>query len=703
MAMRMTGLISGMDTESIIKDLVAVKRTKVDDAKKSQTKLQWKQDSWKSINTKLNNLQAKYLNSMRFSTAYSKKTTTVSNSSAVSVLTGEEAVNGVQSLEIEKLAKIGYLTGAKIGTDTTKYTALTKLSDISSSITGEGTLNLTVGDSITQIKVSGESTISDVLTQIKNAGLNANFDANNQRFFISSKESGKAGDFSLTVSDANGAAALSAMGLSVNLNSDATSLADYQEYAAYYVAGDRSATLANMQTAIDNTITTRKNDYLNQYKSLKSSMSAVQSKIDKINEKYEDSTLKTSAEYITDIDTKNQEISDLTTAMESMNETDKAAAQTQLETLQTELADLTQRRDDAATLEAQQSVLGNLNDQLTNVLSYVDVTESTVDDTTSYTVSATAKLTTEVEDMYYNKAAYAAQVMADYDPMDDTQTGATKITGQDAVIYLNGAKFTDNDNVFEINGLTFTALNETAAGESITVTTQNDTNGIYDMIKNFFKEYNSIINEMDKYYNADSTKYEPLTDDEKDSMSDSEVEKWEQKIKDSLLRRDSNLSIVSSAMKDILLSGVEVNGKTMYLSELGINTLGYFNAAENEKNAYHIDGDIDDSNTAGNADKLKSLISSDPDTVVSFFSSLSNTLYFKMSSLSTSVEGYRSFGNFFDDKKMKSDYKDYTSQIEDLEEKLTDYEDKWYAKFSAMETALAKMQSNSSAVTSLLG
>lgn len=53
MAMRMSGLMSGMDTESIIKELVSVKQTKVDDAKKAQTKLQWKQDAWKELNTKL--------------------------------------------------------------------------------------------------------------------------------------------------------------------------------------------------------------------------------------------------------------------------------------------------------------------------------------------------------------------------------------------------------------------------------------------------------------------------------------------------------------------------------------------------------------------------------------------------------------------------------------------------------------------------
>ena len=279
---------------------------------------------------------------------------------------------------------------------------------------------------------------------------------------------------------------------------------------------------------------------------------------------------------------------------------------------------------------------------------------------------------------------------------------ANKIDAQNAKITLNGTEYESNTNVFSINGLTITAMKETA--ENVVVTTKDDVDGIYDMIKSFLKDYNSIINEMDKLYNADSAKgYEPLTDDEKDAMSDSEVEKYEQKIKDALLRRDSNLSTVSSALKEIMAGSVEVNGKNMYLSDFGIETLSYFTAAENEKNAYHINGDADDSSTSGNADKLKSMISSDPDTVVSFFSGLFKNLYTKMSDLSKSVEGYRSYGNFYDDKKMKSDYDDYKTKISELEKKLNDYEDKWYSKFSKMETALAKLQSNSSAVTGLLG
>lgn len=497
MAMRVTGMYSGLDTESIISELVAAKQTKVDDTKKEQTKLEWKQDIWKELSSKIKGLQTKYLSNMRFSDAYAKKTTKVSNSSVASVITGDNAVNSVQELQVNSLAKTAYLTGAEVKKeDGEKVNALTKISDLqgASGFSG-GKITFTRNGKTEELTFDPEATISDVLTQLKNQGINASFDEATQRLFVSSKESGKANDFTL----GGDSDLLGALGLS-------------------------------------------------------------------------------------------------------------------------------------------------------------------------------------------------------------GQAGASKIDGQDASITLNNATFTSSNNVFEINGLTITAMQTTAPGESVTVTTENDTEGIYSMIKEFLKEYNSIINEMDKLYNADSAKdYEPLTDDEKYAMSEKEIEDWETKIKDSLLRRDSNLSSVSSTLKQVMLGGVEVGGKTMYLSDFGISTLGYFEAEENERNAYHIDGDADDASVSGNADKLSAMIATDPDSVVSFFTGLSRNLYTKMDEMSKSVDGYRSYGKFYDDKKMESDYDDYTSKIKELEEKLTAYEDRLYSQFGAMETALAKMQSNSSAVTSLLG
>lgn len=99
-------------------------------------------------------------------------------------------------------------------------------------------------------------------------------------------------------------------------------------------------------------------------------------------------------------------------------------------------------------------------------------------------------------------------------------------------------EFTSSTNNFNINGLTIKALATTAAGETLSINTDTDTQGLYDKIKDFLTQYNEIINEITSLYNADSAKgYDPLTDDEKSSMSDSEIEKWETKIKDAILRK----------------------------------------------------------------------------------------------------------------------------------------------------------------------
>lgn len=285
-----------------------------------------------------------------------------------------------------------------------------------------------------------------------------------------------------------------------------------------------------------------------------------------------------------------------------------------------------------------------------------------------------------------------------------TDSMATKVKGDDVVIYLNGAKFTNSNNTFSINGLTITALGKTEGDEEITLTTENDTSGIYDSIKSFLKTYNTIINKLDKAYNAEAAKgYNPLTDEEKDAMSEKEIEKYEQKIKDSLLRSDGTVNSIVSSITKSMSQAYEVNGKSMYLSSFGIGTLSYFTAPDNEKHALHIDGDSDDESTSGNADKLLNMIKNDPDSVVSFFTQMSNDLYLGMNKLSSSVQGQRTFGNFYEDKKMKADYDTYKTKISDMEEKVNAYEDRLYKQYAAMEKALAKLQSKTNAISGLVG
>lgn len=279
--------------------------------------------------------------------------------------------------------------------------------------------------------------------------------------------------------------------------------------------------------------------------------------------------------------------------------------------------------------------------------------------------------------------------------------GAVRIKATDAELILNGAKFTSSTNAFTINGSTYNVSAVTT--DDITVTTERDTSGIYDSIKSLFTEYNDVMKAMSSAYNADAAKgYEPLTDEEREALTEKQADDWEKKVKDGLLSKDKTLSEVMLAMREAMNSGIEVNGKTYYLSDFGINTQKYFEAEENERYSFHIDGDKDDSVSSGKTDKLQSMIASDPDLVTSFFSQLSAKLYDNMYSKMGSTD-YSSIYKVYNDKQMKSEYNDYTSKIATLEQKLTALEDKYYKKFSAMETALAKLNSNQSAIAGLLG
>ncbi len=282
----------------------------------------------------------------------------------------------------------------------------------------------------------------------------------------------------------------------------------------------------------------------------------------------------------------------------------------------------------------------------------------------------------------------------------DKQAGSKKIPGESASITLNGVTYTSESNTFTINDLTITVNRET--DDDVTLSTSQDTDGIYKMIKDMIKEYNDLVIEMDKNYNADSAKnYKMLTEEEKEAMSEDEVKEWEDKIKSALLRRDSTLGNVYSSLKNLMLAGVEMaDGSTKYLSDFGISTLSYFSAPDNEKAAYHIDGDADDSNTSTNEDKLRKAIASNPDEVIEFFSTLSKNLYTKVGDLMARSE-YSSAFTVYDDKKMKSDYADYTAKIAAQQEKVTAMEDYYYKKFTAMEKALTTMQSKENALSGL--
>lgn len=753
MAVRLSGLASGLDTDSIVKELVSAYSTKKDNVVKAQTKLEWTQDAWKSMNSKIYSFYSTKLSEMRFSSSYSLKTSSISNSSVAKVTASAKAVNGTQTLKVKQLATSGYLTGGVISDkDGNNLTGSSKLSNVKglSELAELGSIEVKSGSKNSVIELSGDMSINQLISKFKTAGLEANFDEKNQRFFISATTSGKDADFAITAANTSAVEALKGLGIYAVTDAE---LEKYKADAAIDV-DDITAKEYEKQKQAHTDAAAQKKLLEEQEKSLTKQQASLASKEEYLQFKNqylqglkfdstevpvynEDGSQKvdeegnpvTVTEYSYAADSKSnleigQELTDTIADLEEQLEAysgndltdeqkeEKATLENQLKAardVQAAIGDDTLVAGDVKAIVDQaakeltttsESLVKTEQELVTtrNTLASEDLLNDYVDERNAEIDDQNAALETRIHDYYTNLKTTAEAVVAEN--ASGAQKMATRIVGQDSEIELNGATFVNNTNSFDINGLTIQATALTG-DEEVTITTDTDIEGIYDMVKDFFTSYNELIKSMDTSYNAASSSgYDPLTDEEKESMTDSQIEKWEQKIKDSLLRRDNTLGTLSSMMKTIMSRSYEVNGKKYSLASFGIKTAGYFASGDNEKGVYHIDGDPDDSTTKGNQDKLRAAIASDPETFVTFFSKMTTELYTKLTdkmATSTLSSAY----TVYNDKQMKTQYSNYTKEIADWEDKISDYEDRYYKQFSAMEQALAKLNSQQSQLSGL--
>ncbi len=760
MPIRLSGMASGLDTDTIVKELVSAYSTRKDNIVKQQTKLEWTQDAWKDMNTKIYSFYSKRLSQMRFSGSYSKKTSSVSNTSVAKITASSDAVNGTQTLKVKQLATSGYLTGGKIsGTDGAKVKGSSKLSDVAGLENADelGSIEVTVDGKTKKIDLSSDMTVNQFVNRLKESGVNASFDEKNQRFFISAKTSGEEGDFSLSASNAEAITSLKSLGLYAVTDAE---IAKYTKDAAIDVDAATAEALAAQKTAYT-TVDAEKTNLTKQQESLTKEQKNLASQIEYLTAKAEYLKLNyniTTEEVLDEegnpvLDDEGNPTTREVVSFASENEkADKfAAVEEEIKNLEAELeaeTDETKKATIQNKLKAAKeaaAVLGNdvltaadikksadaIDTQLTKTTEQYNTTTDKLNETvaalaTDESLQAyvdaknaeidtqNAELETKLRDYYTNLKATAQNVLDTYQT-DAAAQSAVRIVGQDSIIELNGAEFTSNTNSFDINGLTIQATSVTRkAGapedsmnsddfDAVTITTDTDIDGIYNMIKDFFKDYNELIKSMDEAYNATSAKqYEPLTDLEKEAMTDDQIEKWEQKIKDALLRKDGTLGSLSSTMKTIMTQGITVGDERLSLASFGIKTAGYFASGDNEKGVFHIDGDADDSTSSGNADKLRAAIASDPDKVVDFFSKLSANLYNKLTDKMAS-SSLSSAYTVYNDKQMKTQYNNYKSEIADWEDKITAYEDRYYRQFAAMEKALASLNSQTSQLSGLFG
>ena len=169
MAIRMTGLISNLDTEGIIKELMqaqSMKKTKIDN---KITKLEWKQEKWKELNTKIYKLYTDSLADMKTEGTYLTKKASSTNESKLKVSASSSAAEGTHSVTVGKLASAQYLTGGMIkppvGSELTEINRATKLADLGFDTSGLSVIRIQSGEETRTLTVDEDTTIADFISE----------------------------------------------------------------------------------------------------------------------------------------------------------------------------------------------------------------------------------------------------------------------------------------------------------------------------------------------------------------------------------------------------------------------------------------------------------------------------------------------------------------------------------------------------------
>jgi len=691
----MTGLISGLDTESIIKELVNAQKLKNKKVSDKLTLSEWKEEKWKELNTKLYKLYAEDLSKMRLQSSYQTKKVTSSNDALVDVTGDTNAPDGAHTLTISQLASSQYVTSGVITVGGEKAKTTTKLTDLG--IAEETLLSFTTGGVTKTLEVTAATTIADYVNTAKAAGLNATYDTTQGRLFISSKESGSENSFEITGN-----------------TSTATSYKNSILEAVGY-----SELSSEDKAKVDSALATLSSDT-----STESDIEIVT----QILSEYAQNKVKSEIEAGVDEEIRN-EVTPTAQAEEENNIRTEVMLQ-QIEMLKEEA------RQNGATEEEIANITEDslTEEQLANIK---EIQDSTIAASTVRINAAIEKKVAEAieeekaktPDNRYTaaledpdnqqaiaEADTAVQSLADtyrtesQKPLNDASgmlsglklddANSTVVAAADSIITYNGVTLTGSSNTITVNGLTMNLKGVTASGETVSLNVANDTQATYDMVKNFINSYNEILKEMNTlYYAASSKGYDPLSDDEREAMTDDQIEKWETKIKDSILRRDSTLGSVIQSMKTAMMSSVTIDGKSYSLSTFGIQTSTDYS----EKGLLHIYGDTDDSTYSDMTDKLMKALTEDPETTIAALSGIAKNLYDTMNDKMSSIPNVRSKFTFYNDKLMDKEQTVYSKKISELEDKLTEMENRYYKQFSAMETALAKLQSQSNALAGLLG
>ena len=264
-------------------------------------------------------------------------------------------------------------------------------------------------------------------------------------------------------------------------------------------------------------------------------------------------------------------------------------------------------------------------------------------------------------------------------------------------------KLDDKGNPIYTNELDRTA-------EKITFTSSSDADKIVDTIKEFVNDYNEMVTQIKNAYGtmplqkSNGAYYEPLTDDDKNGMSDSAIEDWEEKAKTGILFGDRDLSSLYSRLTsaismygqdgaDLKAAGITVNYSN------GLSTLSF-----NEKTLRDtLDSDPDRvkdifTKSKDNGAATDGLVAAIKDPLEVFggtTSAVKGTLVEKAGSPLAPTSIYQNY--------IQKQLDNLDTQIEKWQDKMSDQVDYYTTQFSKLEQLIAQMNSQSSSLAQMMG
>ncbi|MDU5720688.1 MAG: flagellar filament capping protein FliD [Clostridium butyricum] len=298
----------------------------------------------------------------------------------------------------------------------------------------------------------------------------------------------------------------------------------------------------------------------------------------------------------------------------------------------------------------------------------------------------------------------------------DDKSAVVSITSKDGeknTIIQNGITTTTEKQADGTIKKTVTdgSVSNTSTFGEVNLSGKTDISGLKDTIVGFVNDYNKVMETInEKLWETRDKDYMPLTEEQKKEMSESEIEAWEKKAQTGLLRNDSDLRRIQSAMKSAMSSMMSSTGLT--LESIGIEPVDNYTT---KNGMYKIDEDKLTKALQNNSEDVKDLFTRSAGTekdsngniidkggvLTQLQSVLKNEFKASTSSLSkrigfdgTSTENSNTLSKNITKQK---------SLITQLKEKYSNKETALYKKYSNLEVMLEKLNSQSNSLYAMLG